>query len=55
MLISEYIKDNLLACYRQGTFTKEQIAVFATNHLTAGKLSEADVLEIADTMEGTEA
>lgn len=53
-ILSEYIKDNLLACFHQGAFTKEQVAVFATNHLMSGKLTEADVEEIALAMEPQE-
>ena len=54
MDIRKWLKDNLINCFRSGRFAKEQVAVYAMNHLVKGNLTEEDVVEIAQAIEPVE-
>ena len=53
-ILSEWLKKNLISAYQSGFFAKEQVAIFAGNHLMNGRLTEADVEEIAQALEPQE-
>ena len=52
--IRVFLKTNLISAYQSGYFAKEQVAIFAGNHLMNGRLTEADVEEIAQALEPPE-
>ena len=44
--IAQFIKENLKSGYDNGSFTKEQVNIFALNYLSKGQISQADFDEI---------
>lgn len=52
--IRVFLKTNLISAYQSGYFAKEQVAIFAGNHLVNGRLTGSDVAEIAQALEPPE-
>lgn len=52
--LKDFVKTNLLAGFQNGSFTKEQVNIFASNYLLKGVFVEADVIEINDAMQPVE-
>lgn len=48
--LKEFVKTNLLAGFENGSFTKEQINIFAANYMLKGVFIEADVVEVSEAM-----
>jgi hypothetical protein len=48
--LKEFVKTNLLAGFQNGSFTKEQVNIFAANYMLKGVFIEADVVEISEAM-----
>lgn len=46
-----FIKTNLLNGYHNGSFTKEQVAIYAINYVARGWLTEGDLIEIQEAIE----
>lgn len=44
--ITQFIKENLKSGYDNGSFTKEQVNIFALNYLSKGQISQDDFDEI---------
>ena len=44
--IADFIKSNLKSGYDNGSFTKEQVNIFALNYLSKGQISQDDFDEI---------
>lgn len=44
--LAKFIVDNLTAGYANGSFTQEQVNIFAVNYLLKGQISQADFDEI---------
>lgn len=40
--LAEFIKYNLIGGYSNGSFTKEQVNIFALNYLTKGQIVQKD-------------
>lgn len=53
--LAEFVKTNLINGFRNGSFTEEQVNIFAANYLLKGVLTEADVLTMSEAMQPTEA
>lgn len=45
---AEYIKDNLKSGFLNGSFTKEQVSIFALNYLNKAQISQVDFNEIQE-------
>lgn len=52
--LAEFVKTNLINGFRNGSFTEEQVNIFAANYLLKGVLTEADVLTIGEAMQPIE-
>ena len=50
--IAQFIKNNLKSGYDNGSFTKEQVNIFALNYLSKGQISQADFDEIQGHLNG---
>lgn len=48
--MAEFLKDNLITGFQNGSFTEQQVNIFAMNYLTKGMLKQADFEEIMDSM-----
>lgn len=44
--IAQFIKNNLIGGYDNGSFTREQVNIFALNYLSKGQIAQADFDEI---------
>ena len=44
--IADFIKNNLLAGYDNGSFTEEQVNIYSVNYLSKGQISQSDFEEI---------
>ena len=44
--LREFIKNNLTSGYSNGSFTKEQVNIFALNYLMKGQIEQTDFDEI---------
>lgn len=40
--LAKFIRDNLTSGYDNGSFTKEQVNIFAVNYLMKGQISQED-------------
>ena len=40
--LAEFIKNNLISGYSNGSFTQEQVNIFAINYLMKGQISQAN-------------
>lgn len=40
--LAKFIVDNLTAGYANGSFTQEQVNIFAVNYLLKGQITQAD-------------
>jgi hypothetical protein len=49
--LKEFVKTNLLAGFQNGSFTKEQVNIYAANYMLKGVFTDADVAEISEAME----
>lgn len=45
--LKEFIKNNLISGYNNGSFTTEQVNIYAVTYMTKGLLDEADIQEIS--------
>lgn len=52
--LSEFIVNNLTSGYSNGSFTQEQVNIFALNYLAKGYIAQADFDYIQDFMNATE-
>jgi hypothetical protein len=50
--IAQFINENLKSGYDNGSFTKEQVNIFALNYLSKGQISQADFDEIQGHLSG---
>lgn len=50
--IADFIKNNLKSGYDNGSFTREQVNIFALNYLSKGQISQADFDEIQGHLNG---
>lgn len=48
--LKEFVKANLLAGFGNGSFTMEQVNIYAANYLLKGVFTEADVIEVSEAM-----
>lgn len=44
--LANFIKSNLMSGYQNGSFTKEQVNIFALNYLNKAQISQVDFNEI---------
>ena len=51
--LAEFIKNNLTSGYSNGSFTKEQVNIFALNYLMKGQIEQTDFDEIQEFMNPT--
>ena len=42
MIINEFIRDNLISGFNNGSFTSEQVNIFSFNYLEKGIITQAD-------------
>ena len=52
--LAEFIVNNLTSGYSNGSFTQEQVNIFALNYLTKGYITQSDFDYIQDFMNPTE-
>lgn len=52
--MSGFLKDNLVNGYWNGSFTKEQVNIFATNYLLKAIITQEDFNEILERISETE-
>jgi len=52
--MAAFIKDNLINGYQNGSFTREQVNIYALNYVMRGWLTQDDVLEIQAAISPTE-
>jgi hypothetical protein len=45
--LTGFIKKNLIAGFRNGSFTAEQVNIFAVNYMLKGVFTEAHVMEVS--------
>lgn len=50
--IAQFISENLKSGYDNGSFTKEQVNIFALNYLSKGQIAQADFDEIQGHLNG---
>ena len=48
--LREFIKNNLTSGYSNGSFTKEQVNIFALNYLMKSQIEQTDFDEIQEFM-----
>ena len=46
MNLAQFVKDNLVGGFQNGSFTLEQVNIFALNYQTRGIITQADFDEI---------
>ena len=46
--LANFIKSNLMSGYQNGSFTKEQVNIFALNYLNKAQISQVDFDEIRE-------
>lgn len=46
--LTVFVKTNLIKGCRNGSFTAEQVNIFAANYLLKGVFTEADVIEVSE-------
>jgi len=46
--LANFIKSNLMSGYQNGSFTKEQMNIFALNYLNKAQISQVDFNEIRE-------
>ena len=46
MNLAEFVKDNLIGGYQNGSFTKEQVNIYSLNYLANARIAQADFDEI---------
>ncbi len=46
--LANFIKSNLMSGYQNGSFTKEQVNIFALNYLNKAQISQVDFNEIRE-------
>lgn len=46
MMLNQFLKQNLIDGYQNGSFTKEQVNIYSTNYLLNGRITQADFDEI---------
>ena len=46
MNLAQFVKDNLVGGYQNGSFTLEQVNIFALNYQTRGIITQVDFDEI---------
>ena len=51
--LGKFIKNNLMRGYSNGSFTKEQVNIFALNYLMKGPIEKTDFDEIQEFMNPT--
>ena len=51
--LGKFIKNNLMRGYSNGSFTKEQVNIFALNYLMKGQIEKTDFDEIQEFMNPT--
>lgn len=44
--MAEFLKDNLISGYLNGSFTLQQVSIFAFNYLSRGQITQQDFDEI---------
>lgn len=44
--LHDFIFDNLVNGYKNGSFTKEQISIYSVNYMTKGLFAESDIEKI---------
>lgn len=49
--LHDYIYENLISGYANGSFTKEQVVIYSTNYMIKGIFSEKDVESIPDKLD----
>jgi hypothetical protein len=52
--MAAFIKDNLINGYQNGSFTREQVNIYALNYVMRGWLTQDDVSEIQAAISPTE-
>jgi len=48
--LKDFVKTNLINGFANGSFTLEQVNIFASNYLLKGVLTESDVVELSEAM-----
>ena len=48
--MAEFLKGNLITGFQNGSFTEQQVSIFATNYLMKGMLKQTDFEEIMDVL-----
>lgn len=46
MNLSDFVKENLIGGFENGSFTREQVNIFAANYLLKAIITEADFNDI---------
>lgn len=49
--MAEFLKDNLITGFQNGSFTEQQVNIFAMNYLMKGMLEQEDFEEIMTAMQ----
>ena len=52
--MADFLKGNLITGFQNGSFTEQQVSIFATNYLTKGMLEQEDFEEIMDALKPSE-
>ena len=52
--LSTYLKNNLMGGYANGSFTEQQVNIFAFNYLSRGQLTQEDFDEVLAVFEEEE-
>ena len=50
MKLNDFIRDNLIAGYHNGSFTMEQVNIFSLNYLNRGQITTEDFQQIQDVL-----
>ena len=52
--MADFLKRNLITGFQNGSFTEQQVSIFATNYLMKGMLKQEDFEEVMDALNPTE-
>ncbi|WP_174614713.1 hypothetical protein [Virgibacillus ihumii] len=52
--MAEFLKTNLINGYREGSFTRTQITIFAINYQSKGWLTQEDVNDVLEAIQPKE-